>query len=566
MKNIARYLTLKNVASGPVALIMSAWLVFANLVDSSTNGLGNIVERILIVMGTLSLFYLALWLCDVVIIRRIPQKNQWLALWIAIALLAMGRGWLFAVIWQQLGYTQELALWSRSIAGLINLAVLMVFITVAYGMLREAAQDRREVVASRARLIALRNDSVQNRAAQNEALLERVRSRLADALSLDLLDTPENTVNSLRSSIDEVIRPLTRTLAQRSESTASVITPGRPRIAVAKYIRRLMDVHELQILPGVVLFTLLMLTPMVNVFGTTIGPLADLLLVSVLLITTWVLKWLAVKCGDGVLSWSTPVVLLSSASLGVLVLISFIPTKLQSSFLVGTVGVYLFCVLVPVAVRIAIEDARNSAAELELENEELRWEIARSNEVSQQQNRVIATALHGRLQAALAAAAFRLQLAMNNGEDPALAQQAARNEAEKAIAFDVDVEEAPRPLVETTTEITELWQGVCDIELVSSYKEISRVDEDAVCSRLCAELVIELCTNAIKHGKATRIEMSIAQSEERLITIKISNNGQGLDAISAGYGTQLLNQSCFDWSQESKDDITTVRAKVPFAG
>lgn len=333
---------------------------------------------------------------------------------------------------------------------------------------------------------------------------------------------------------------------------------------MAQYLRRLVDAHELQILPGVGLFALLMLTPMVNVFGPTFGPLVDIAMALQLLVVTWVLKWLAFRMGHAVASWANPLLLLCAAGISVVTFIAFIPSHLRTSFVIGFVGVYLFCILVPVALRVSIEDARQTAAELKKENDELRWELARSNEVSQQQNRVIAAALHGRLQAALAAAAFRLQIAMSDGVEPEQAQQAARLEAEKAIAFDVDVKEAPRPLIETTAEITELWRGVCDIELVSTDAELLRVDKDPVCSRLCAELVIELCTNAIKHGKASQIDMSITQADDRLVTIEISNNGSGLDAISAGYGTQLLNQSCFDWSQESNGGITTVRAQVPF--
>ena len=564
MKDFSRYLTTRNVLSWPVICITAVWLVFANLVDSSTNGLGNIGERVLIVLGTQAVFIAALFLCDLFFIRRVTERRRWLVLWVTIAVLAVGRGLLLAAVWVAFGFSQDLAPWSRAIAGLTNLGLLMVFIAVAYGMLASAARQRRELHEAQVQLIELRQASVENRVAQNEALIEKVRTRMAEALAPELLDTPENTVLSIRASIDEVIRPLSHTLSQRPDEPDVMLTSSRARIDLKRYLSRVVNIHELDQPPGLVLFFLLMLTPLVNVFGPIWAPVIGVAMVCELFILTWFLRWASLRTLPRVALWASPVILVVSGLSVAVTFVSLMPIALQPSYVVGVVGVYFFCSLVPVALRIAVDEAHAAAEALERENADLRWSLVRSNEVAQQQNRVVAAALHGRLQAALAAAAFRLQIALRDGVNPADAQELARLEAEKAIVFDVDFDEAPRPVAETLAEISELWRGVCVIQCSANEGTIRDIEQDPVCARLCGELIIELCTNAIKHGKATYIEISVEPGGDRLIDVEIKNNGVDVAATREGYGTQLLNQSCIGWSQVRQSDMTSVRAQVPW--
>lgn len=565
MKNFKQYLTFKNVMSWPVITITSLWLVFANLIDTSTNGTSHVAERIIIVLGSLAVFYVALVFVNAILIRRVKQPNRWLALWIVIAILAIGRGFLLAFIWFEVGLSSVLSPWSRTIAGLTNLALLMVLITVAYGMLFETARGRRQLESSRSQLIALRTQFIENRAAQNEELLENVRTRLAESLSPDQLDSPQQTIDSIRSSIDEVIRPLSRTLAQRTSVESTSDSTQNGGFDTKRFFQRFVDVQEIQILPGLFLFALLMLTPLSNVLGPSRAPVIDLLIALQLLVTTWVLKWIALKLLPAISSWFTPVILVASASIGVLIFEPLMPAQIQLSFALGFIIVYLFCTMVPIGLHVAIDESRITAQELENENSELRWALARSNEVTQQQTKKIGAALHGRLQAALAAAAFRLQIAMRDGVNPEEAQQAAKQAAENAIVFDVDANEQSAPLIESINEIAELWTGVCAISLQGGHSVLDQVDMDPVCSRLCSELVIELCTNAIKHGKATNINISLSFESPRIVSVEISNDGVAYDATSSGYGTQLLDQSCVTWFQESFNGLTHVRAHVPWA-
>ena len=550
--------------SWPVIGFTSVYLVFANLVDSSTNGLGFIFERVVIVLGTQATFLVSLSVCDALFIRRTSEQNRWLVLWVTVALLGVGRGMLLSVLWLYTGLAVELALFTRVTAGLINFGLLMVLIAVAYGMLREAATQRNALEQSQLRLIAMRYEAAENQIAQNNALLDRVRSRLADALALEKLDTPENTVLLLQASVDEVIRPLSRTLNER---TAAIQLDGpatQARIQVRQFLRRMMDVRELAVLPGVVMFILLMLTPLSNVLGSVLFPVVALLMAIQLSLTTWLLKRLCIAALPTLSRGLSLIVLLISGAAGSAIFVDLMPAQLRVSFLAGYIGVYFFCSVVPVALRVAVEELRLHAFELEKQNSDLRWNLARNNEVAQQQNRIIATALHGRLQAALTAAVFRLQIALKEAKSSTEALAAARLEAEKAVEFDVDFDELPRPISETIVELAELWRGVCDVRYTGETSVLMLVDSDPICARLCSEIMIEMSTNAIKHGQAHRAEFSFQSLSDRILIISFVNDGDAPKKLNSGYGTDLLNLSCIEWEQVEEAGLIGVTAQVPF--
>lgn len=563
MDTIKRYLTTKNVLSWPVIGFTSVYLVFANLVDSSTNGLGYIFERVIIVLGTQAMVLVSLSVCDVLFIRRASEQSRWLVLWVTVALLGVARGMLLSVLWLYTGLAVELALFARVTAGLINYGLLMVLIAVAYGMLREAATQRNALEQSQLRLIAMRYEAAENQIAHNNALLDRVRSQLAVALAIERLDTPENTVALLQASVDEVIRPLSRTLNERTAAIQLDVPVTRARMQIRQFLRRMMDVRELAILPGVVMFILLMLTPLSNVLGSVLFPVVALLMAIQLWLTTWLLKRLVISTLPTLSRWLGLIVLLISGAAGSAIFVNLMPAELRISFVVGYIGVYFFCSMVPVALRVAVDELRLLSVKLDMQNSDLRWNLARNNEVAQQQNRILATALHGRLQAALTAAVFRLQIALKDGKSSTEALEAARVEAERAVEFDVDFDESPRSISETIVELAELWHGVCEVRYTGETAGLMLVDSDPVCARLCSEIIIEMCTNAIKHGQAHRAEFSFQSSSDRILIISFVNDGDAPKKLNAGYGTDLLNQSCIDWGHVEEAGVIKVTAQVP---
>jgi two-component sensor histidine kinase len=82
---------------------------------------------------------------------------------------------------------------------------------------------------------------------------------------------------------------------------------------------------------------------------------------------------------------------------------------------------------------------------------------------------------------------------------------------------------------------------------------------------LCGEIILELCTNAIKHGKARNISVQIELVSERIASLIVANDGEGLKLETTGSGSQLLKQSCLSTDQFDAEGTTVVTVTVPFS-
>jgi hypothetical protein len=120
-------------------------------------------------------------------------------------------------------------------------------------------------------------------------------------------------------------------------------------------------------------------------------------------------------------------------------------------------------------------------------------------------------------------------------------------------------------VAEAVSETISLWEGVAEIVWEAEADVVGLVDADPVCSRLCGELVLELCTNAIKHAGASEIEVSLSKVDHRVVRLVVRNNGEPYRFDQPGYGSRLLEHSCVHWSVTEEDGVTVVSADVPWS-
>ena len=77
------------------------------------------------------------------------------------------------------------------------------------------------------------------------------------------------------------------------------------------------------------------------------------------------------------------------------------------------------------------------------------------------------------------------------------------------------------------------------------------------------EIVREDVGNAVRHGSATTVSITIDSEDERLLKVVIVDNGSGIadDAI-AGLGSELFDSLTFRWSRSSSTRGTEVQAEI----
>jgi signal transduction histidine kinase len=74
--------------------------------------------------------------------------------------------------------------------------------------------------------------------------------------------------------------------------------------------------------------------------------------------------------------------------------------------------------------------------------------------------------------------------------------------------------------------------------------------------------VTESVSNAIRHGHAKNVEISILEDSADSIRIEISNDGVSDSSDRQGVGSQMLDEITMNWSRELTDSGVRLVAKV----
>jgi signal transduction histidine kinase len=559
-----RYLTAGNYLSWPVVAISTLILLTGHLFDIPLNGTENVPERAGLLLAHQVLFFGVVWGCDRLFLSRIPEAFRWLAVWGTITVLAAVWGLVFAWALWQFELMPEFDSVPRIRGWILNLAMMSVLVAMMYGIVAESAshQRQRQEIATR---LAQLNSLNERRQEADASVIADLRSQLEATLAPEPLDSAEKTLGALRSAIDEIIRPVIRML---NDQVTPPITPHvatRPLIQWGRIAGKFGDYAQRSIILGVVLFAMSIILPLSRLLGLGEAMIVVSLIAVQLSVTTFLMTKLTRFLPGTMQAAAFPLVLVASAAIGGVLFAPVIAWGEPWAYYLGFIIRYTVLGMVPVLMAIAVDENRQTSALIAKDQADLTWALARTNEVHHHHNRLITSAVHGRWQAVLVAAAARLQIAIREGVSTEEAVALARNEAGQLSLQNLGIDEAPPSLADAVHEAVSLWEGVAEIVWNPKPGVIEHVDYDPVCSRLCAELILELCTNAIKHANASEIEVSLSKVGHRVVRVVVRNNGEPYRSDQPGYGSSLLGHSCVRWSVTQDDGVTVVSADVPWS-
>jgi signal transduction histidine kinase len=563
MDFIRRYLTSANYLSWPVVVVSVGILLSGHLLDTPLNGTDNIPQRSLLLVANQAAFFLMLWACDWLVLRRIPESHQWLVLWGTVVILAAGWGVIFT--WQlwQLGFAPTFDVAPRIRGWLMSLSVMTVLVAMAYGLVAESARLQRQQADIAERIERLQSLGAKRREADS-AVIARIRSQLEETLAQARPDSAEATLRSLRSAIDDIIRPVTQMLTAQGPPPATQMT-ARPPISWRTIGRRFADFAEAAIIPGALLFAVSSFPSVSTVMGVGPALIVLVLIFLQLIITTFLLNRLSRFLPRRMQPAAFILVLVVSAAIGALVFWPVVPWGQPLAYFLAFIIRYTLFGIIAVVMALAFDENRHTSELVARNQSDVEWDLARAHEIDRHQNQLLATVLHGKWQAVLAAAAARLQIALREGASTREALAIARADTGQLSLQDLPAEEAPRSLREAVSETISLWEGVAEIVWKPEADVLELVDADPVCSRLCAELILELCTNAIKHASASDIDVSLSRVDHRVVRLVVRNNGESYRQDQPGYGSRLLEHSCIRWSATHEMGRTVVSAEVPWS-
>ena len=400
---------------------------------------------------------------------------------------------------------------------------------------------------------------------QREELLGKVRSLLDPAIAkiqANLTGTSStDAIASLRSTVDEVVRPLSLEVAEASdeleaESGRAVIREEAPipsRILLGEFI--------------VPLWASLILS-------IVLVPAAFLLEDPLSSLTILLCAFLSMFLGLGFFQWLTmklPVppflvaLLVPSFSAISLIPIYFAAEELEWNVTVQQVNaLLLFGVCVGVTTfaaqfsqlqrKATTENLVGVNQQLEILNASLRQELWLNR-------RRTASVLHGPVQAALFASAMKL-----SQEQKPTAELVA--EVEQDISAAIEKLNNPSNLEgedisDLLNQIVEIWSDAAKITIEIPEPLEAEIARSPLASEAFIEISREFITNAIKHGKASSVSLKVSRIDDLRIAIKVVDDGQGLPpGAKPGFGSKLLSELSLVWRQTREGDSTLSYAEI----
>ena len=200
-------------------------------------------------------------------------------------------------------------------------------------------------------------------------------------------------------------------------------------------------------------------------------------------------------------------------------------------------------------------------------NAALEAEVSRANTELWAQRRELSAELHGWVQASVNAATMRVSDAARQGCAPeAVLVRACADIEEALVALERKMARGGRSdsaeLERAIARICGLWEGLVDIQVDLPEQLDVALEHDLTMQAALVEALTEACSNAVRHGAASRIHARITPAA-RVVRLEVVDDGRAVGHGVPGQGSALLDAIALDW-RRTRDDAGT-RLSASFA-
>ena len=520
--------------------------------------------------------HLVLWaplvLARWVTLRMDPERRTTIA-WIILGVFVVGATLRTLVVGSIFSWLMgpDSALWLQRANGSF-ITIGIVFVLTAYTV-SGAREQRRRIQELDALQSDLKESAAQVQAGiqqRGEQSVERVRGILeAELATLQLQDAGAD-VQSLERIARDVVRPLSHDLADVSavEPAPLPVTPlkvswvkvvdlatrGRPLRPLAVMLLMFILVFGAMAVYPTAAVRFLLFPPATFIVLRLVNPVAERIIgtrpvgvrFTILVVTS-------VVCG------------LIMGAVGYLIMVGM-PIR-QGTVLGAIFFVTIFTL--GASVNAAVDASRQVVIDqLDAAAAQLRRNLALVNQVRWFQDRALSLALHGPVQAAISAAAYRLNSAMKSGEVTAELVDQVRADIKAKLDVLGDSTREAVPFAEGISSIVGTWEGVCQVEPVID-PDVSRLlDGDAPLRACLVAIATEGVSNAVRHGGSTAVDLRMSiDSDAGVVLVNMASRAphrQELPPLrTSGLGMRQINDCAITWKLEVEPDGQCLRAALP---
>lgn len=570
VRRYVSFLTPATLLSWPVVIVSTIWLAILHFSDARVVSSGVTSGRIIAFLAAQGTLVGLLWL-GCLAIRRMTGARLTVATIGVVLIAAAGRGAVFGSVLAGTGIQGVRPLGFFVATSLVNASLAVSLSAIAVGEVRAHRVMTEGLRNERDRLQAMNDQATLAVRRVDEVALSAIEADLRVALAPLESDDPARMRATLRAAIDDVARPMSR--AFEAPDVPWQPQPAPPSAGPVDWMAALRDSLQPQALRPLatgLTIGLLALPSSLVYNGIAITVVIVGYAVASAVIALSIARALAQRLVGSRSGWSQPLGFLAGLAAGsVLMVAGSVPVLARTS----QPGAYLLqgpALIILVGSLLALVDvarARASAVEESLAQagEDLRWSLTRMRETERQHRRALAHALHGRVQATLSAALLRVSQEEHNPQDWHLTAEAIR--AEVALAIDNLRGTLHRtPSMDEVVERTlATWAGIASISVDIDTGLLECVKRDEVVAGSLADLIPELCFNAVKHASASEIRIEAGPVDSRWVRLSVTNDGDPPRPSPAGLGDKLLDCASTVWNRGRTGSWTVTEALLPLA-
>ena len=547
-----------------------AFSFLAHALGSSDLGTGNILARLaavtfahLAMMVILFLTRLAFW--------RLKASLATLTLIIGGYILAGAiRGLTLQVALYSLGAADTGYSTYRLIGGVVVMTTGLLWAAFAFGIKAEWGAKRAALSGTKQQLESLLADSENRLEVEASDTMSTIESMLQTALLPELAESPQRALSKLQALINDTLRPLSAMLASNQPKLELVrLDPTAYRFRWTTALTHLkLRESSRPFTIGVILASLavngfVQYLPEISAIWLLL--LSFVVIASGLSISRFVLAGVVDRLPPSIRVFAVLAVLFLVGFVGGLGVLSLGDDPSVAVTLSANGGVASALMGALFGINHAASKEMESI-ELQLKNYEhkLRWTIAALNGQHWLQKKQFARKIHGPIQSEVAAAAIRIERSLSTGEVTESGEVVLRNLRDR-LAKILDDTKGTSDVRPVLAEIAETWHGLCKIELVMTEEVEHTLKRDATCVETVLEIAREACSNAIRHGSAENIHLTVEMADHDLVKLTVRNDGTRVDLDSKrGVGSAYLDDCTYSHQLEMDSDGTTLTATIPY--
>lgn len=193
----------------------------------------------------------------------------------------------------------------------------------------------------------------------------------------------------------------------------------------------------------------------------------------------------------------------------------------------------------------------------------LRWAIARRNLLSWYQEGVFSRLLHGPIQNSIQVGLLRMKSAKSESEISCILDEII-NRIDEAIVQLSDENRVTRNESASITDIKKTWQQIASVDVTFPTDCQEQLAHDPAAQSIAVDLVQELLSNAIRHGRATQVNIQLEATGDTLVITCADNGAPYSNANNrAGLGTQFIDSCAIQFERTFDSSGNTFRLELP---